>query len=64
MSATDGILGLLDILVKSRRIVTLNEIHTHSVEFLDTLPNLPVLFIVVGEVKALSPVAEVTRNYE
>ena len=62
MSAANGVLCLLDVLVETLSIVALNQVETSPVKFLDALPDLSLLFVVVGEIKSLTPVAEVARN--
>lgn len=64
MPAADRIFGVLDVLVEACRIMILDEVHALPIQLFDALPYLPIVLVVVGELKAASPVTEVAADDE
>lgn len=62
MSTAYRVFARVDIFLKACEIVFLEEVHGLTVKLLDSLPNLSCMLIVVGEIKFLTPVAEVGRE--
>ena len=50
----------MNVFLEACEIVLLDEVHALSVKLLDSLPNLPSVLVVVGEVKFLPPVTKVS----
>ena len=64
MSSAYGILGWVDIFAEAWVIVVLEEVHALTVQFLDALPYLAEVLVVVCEIEFLTPVAEIRGEYE
>jgi hypothetical protein len=64
VSTANSVLGVFDIFFEGRSIVSLDDVHTHSINLFDGLPHLPILFVVVSILKTLTPMAEVAWYYK
>ncbi len=64
MSSAYRIFAWIYVLLKSSKVMILNMIHSLSIQFLYTLPNLTINRLMISEIEAITPVAKVTWENE
>jgi hypothetical protein len=64
MPTTDSVLSVLDVLIEALSIVVLDEVHALPIKLFDTLPDQPIVLVVVAELETAAPMAEIAADDE